>query len=58
MAEAVHEGAEAPAAGGLPQFDAAWWPGEIVWFTLIFAVVFALMAKVFIPRVGGTIAER
>ena len=45
-------------AGGLPQFDASWWPGEMVWFLLIFVVVFALMAKVFVPRVGGTIAER
>lgn len=45
-------------AGGLPQFDASWWPGEMAWFLIIFAVVFALMAKVFVPRVGGTIAER
>jgi|WetSurMetagenome_2_1015567.scaffolds.fasta_scaffold42005_4 F-type H+-transporting ATPase subunit b len=45
-------------AGGLPQFDASWWPGEMAWFLIIFVVVFALMAKVFVPRVGGTIAER
>ena len=45
-------------AGGLPQFDATWWPGQMVWFLIIFAVVFALMAKVFVPRVGGTIAAR
>ena len=45
-------------AGGLPQFDASWWPGEMAWFLFIFLVVFILMAKVFVPRVGGTIAER
>jgi F-type H+-transporting ATPase subunit b len=45
-------------AGGLPQFDLAWWPGQMVWFLIVFAVLFALMAKVFVPRVGGTIAER
>lgn len=45
-------------AGGLPQFDASWWPGEMAWFLIIFAAVFVLMAKVFVPRVGGTIAER
>ena len=45
-------------AGGLPQFDASWWPGQMVWFLIVFAVVFALMAKVFVPRVGGAIAER
>ena len=46
------------AAGGLPQFDPTWWPGQMVWFLIIFAVVFALMAKVFVPRVSGTIVER
>ena len=45
-------------AGGLPQFDASWWPGEMVWFLIVFAVLFALMLKVFVPRVGGAIAER
>ena len=45
-------------AGGLPQFDAQWWPGQMVWFLIIFAVVFALMAKVFVPRLAGTITER
>jgi F-type H+-transporting ATPase subunit b len=51
--EPAHEG-----SGGLPQFDPAWWPGQAVWFLIIFAVLFALMAKVFVPRVGGAIAER
>ena len=59
MAEATHEGTTAPGdAGGLPQFDPQWWPGQIVWFLIIFAVVFVLMRWVFVPRIGGTIAER
>jgi F-type H+-transporting ATPase subunit b len=45
-------------SGGLPQFDLAQWPGQMVWMLIIFAVMFALFAKVFVPRVGGTIAER
>ena len=62
MAEPVHESTQAPAhsgpQGGLPQFDPVWWPGQAIWFLIVFAVVFALMAKVFVPRVGGAIAER
>ncbi|MEI9963720.1 MAG: hypothetical protein WDM92_02485 [Caulobacteraceae bacterium] len=60
MADAPTTGTTAPAegAGGLPQFDTAWWPGEMVWFVIIFAVVFVLMTKVFVPRLGGTITER
>jgi len=45
-------------AGGLPQFDPTWWPGQMVWFLIIFAVLFALMSKVFVPRVAGAITER
>jgi F-type H+-transporting ATPase subunit b len=47
-----------PGSGGLPQFDLAWWPGEIVWTLAIFLVLYVLFAKVFVPRIGGTIAER
>ena len=47
-----------PAAGGLPQFDLARWPGQMVWMLIIFGVMLFLFAKVFVPRVGGTISER
>jgi|SRR6185312_70590 len=43
---------------GLPQFDVGQWPGEIVWLTIVFAVLLLLFYFVFAPRVGGTIAER
>jgi len=59
MASPTQEGTTEPAqAGGLPQFDPQWWPGQIVWFLVIFAVVFFLMRLVFVPRIGGTIAAR
>jgi F-type H+-transporting ATPase subunit b len=45
-------------SGGLPQFDLAQWPGQMVWMLIIFAVMFALFAKVFVPSVGGTMADR
>lgn len=51
---AGHEGG----AGGLPQFDPVWWPGQMVWLLIIFAVVLGLMRWVFVPRVGGTITRR
>src|ERR1700722_19987908 len=46
------------AASGLPQFDLAQWPGQMVWMLVIFAVLFLLFARVFVPKVGGTIAAR
>jgi F-type H+-transporting ATPase subunit b len=45
-------------SGGLPQFDATQWPGQMVWMLIIFAVMFVLFARVFVPRVGGTISLR
>ncbi|RAK56735.1 hypothetical protein [Phenylobacterium deserti] len=59
-AEAVH-GHEVPAGttevaahggegGGLPQFRMEYWGGQIIWLLIIFAVLYALLAKVFVPR--------
>jgi F-type H+-transporting ATPase subunit b len=46
------------ASGGLPQFDLAQWPGQIVWALGIFLVLYLLFAFVFVPAVGGTIDAR
>jgi F-type H+-transporting ATPase subunit b len=50
--------AAAQSSGGLPQFDPAPWPGEIVWALAIFLALYLMISRVIIPRVGGTIAER
>jgi F-type H+-transporting ATPase subunit b len=45
-------------AGGLPQFDMGAWPGQAAWLVIFFVVVLVLMTRVFVPRIGGGIAER
>ena len=45
-------------SGGLPQFDLAQWPGQMVWALAIFLVLFLLFRFVFVPRVAGTIEAR
>ncbi len=45
-------------AGGLPQFDLAQWPGQIVWALGVFLVLYLLFAFVFVPRVSATIEHR
>lgn len=47
-----------PGASGLPQFDLAQWPGEIVWLLIVFGFLYLLFSRVFLPRVGGAIAIR
>jgi len=53
-APAAHEGG----SGGLPQFDVATWPGQAAWLLIFFVIVLVLMTRVFVPRIGGTIAAR
>lgn len=57
MADAPARAADA-ATSGLPQFDLGQWPGEMLWMAIIFAILLVLFARVFAPRVGGTIADR
>jgi F-type H+-transporting ATPase subunit b len=67
-AEAIHghevaEGASEVAAhggegGGLPQFDIEYWGGQIVWLLLLFALLYFLLSRVFIPRLRKALAER
>jgi F-type H+-transporting ATPase subunit b len=59
MATPTQEGtAEPAAAGGLPQFDPQWWPGQIFWFLVVFLFVFLMMRFFFVPKIGGAIEER
>lgn len=58
---ATHESTEpahGESGGGLPQFELEWWGGQIVWLLIIFAVLYVLLAKVFLPRLRGVQDER
>jgi len=66
-AEGLHEAApgvaEAAGAahgegGGLPQFEFEYWGGQIAWLLLIFAVLYLLLSRVFIPRLRKVLDER
>ncbi len=60
-AAGAHEGAAhagGHAEGGLPQFDFSQWPGQILWFLIVFFAVL-IFVRVFVsPKVGGTIEAR
>ena len=48
MATETQESTAAPEAksAGLPQFDFQWWPGQIVWFLIMFLVVLLFSSPV------------
>jgi F-type H+-transporting ATPase subunit b len=61
MAEtATQASTEAPggSAPGMPQLDPTWWGGQIVWLSLIFLVLYLVLQKVLLPKLGKGIDER
>jgi F-type H+-transporting ATPase subunit b len=56
-ANAAVEGHEA-ASAGLPQLDFSLWPGEMIWALAIFAVLYFVLATLFLPRLRHAIHQR
>lgn len=44
--------------GGLPQFEFQHWAGQIVYLLFLFAILYWLMSKVFVPRLRSVIDQR
>jgi len=42
----------------MPQFEFAFWPGQIIWLLITFAVLYGLLSRVFLPRVRSTLDDR
>jgi F-type H+-transporting ATPase subunit b len=45
-------------SGGLPQLNPADFPPQLVWLALTFAVLYLILARVALPRIGEVIEER
>lgn len=43
---------------GFPPFQTENFPSQLVWLTLSFVLLYVLMAKVALPRIGSILAER
>jgi F-type H+-transporting ATPase subunit b len=59
MAEPVaHSEAPAGGHGGFPPFQSEHFPSQLLWLTLTFVLLYALMSRVALPRIGSILAER
>ena len=52
-------GAEgAPHASGLPQMNAETFPSQIFWLIVTFGLLFIVMSRIAVPKIGGAIHAR
>ncbi|MEM9837817.1 MAG: F0F1 ATP synthase subunit B', partial [Pseudomonadota bacterium] len=52
------EAASGEAEGGLPQSDVSTFASQIFWLLIAFVILYLLVARQFLPRIGGVIEER
>jgi F-type H+-transporting ATPase subunit b len=57
MADAVETGAEAGGAG-MPQLDFSTFPNQIFWLLVTLIVIYFVLSRVALPRIGSVLAER
>ncbi len=55
--DAGQHAAEA-ASGGLAQFDLSTWSSQIFWLAITFGLLYFVLAKFILPRIGAGISER
>ena len=58
MATTAHTEAPGGHKGTFPPFDSHTFASQLVWLVITFVLLYVVLAKVALPRVGGIIAER
>ncbi|MEH7828191.1 F0F1 ATP synthase subunit B' [Gemmobacter denitrificans] len=64
MATEAHDAAAgaaghgAAASGGMPQLDISTWSNQIFWLVVALVVIFLVLWRVALPRIGAVLAER
>jgi F-type H+-transporting ATPase subunit b len=56
MATEAHGGGEASV--GMPQLDFSTWPNQIFWLLVTLVVIYLILSRVALPRIGAVLADR
>ena len=54
----VEAGQDAGHATGMPQLDFATWPNQFFWLAVTLVVIYFLLTRLVLPRIGAVLAER
>ena len=49
---------EAGKAVGMPQLDFSTWPNQIFWLLVTLVVIYLVLSKIALPRIGAVLADR
>ena len=58
MAESTAHTETSAEAHAFPPFQAQHFPSQLIWLTLTFVLLYALMSKVALPRIAAILADR
>ena len=58
MATSTHTEVPAKPKGHFPPFDKQTFPSQLAWLAVCFVLLYVLMARVAVPRIGGILAAR
>lgn len=63
MATEAHDavaaaGEHVASSGGMPQLDVSTFPNQIFWLLVTLAVIYFVLSRVALPRIGGVLAAR
>ncbi|KPQ06876.1 MAG: F-type H+-transporting ATPase subunit b [Rhodobacteraceae bacterium HLUCCA12] len=50
--------AEANSAAGMPQLEFATFPNQVLWLVLALVVLYLILSRIALPRIGSVLAER
>lgn len=55
---ATEANGEAGKAVGMPQLDFSTWPNQIFWLLVTLVVIYLVLSKIALPRIGAVLADR
>jgi len=55
---ATEANGEAGKAVGMPQLDFSTWPNQIFWLLVTLVVIYLVLSRIALPRIGAVLAER